>query len=169
VLPGLARVAVLFDPAIPSHEPGRQAVEQAGPTLGLQIQPVAAAAAADYEAGFAAMSAARAQAVLVLSTPLFIAGAKPLADLALMHRLPSLYGPRIHVEAGGFMSYSPDRVDLWRRGAGYVDRVLKGARPGDLAVQQPTKFDLSVNLKTARTLGIAIPQSFLTRVDEVFD
>jgi len=169
VLPDLSHVAVLFDPATPSHAPGLQAAQLVGPVLGLHIQPAAAPTAADFEGAFSAMSKERAQAVLVLSTPLFIAGAKPLAELGLRHRLPSLYGPKQHVEAGGLMSYSPDRADLWRRGAGYVDQVLKGAKPADLAVQQPTKFELSVNLRTAKAIGITIPQSFLARADEVIE
>jgi putative ABC transport system substrate-binding protein len=168
-VPDLSRVAVLYDPATPSHVPGLKAVEAAGPSLGLQIQPVAAPTAADYEGAFSAMRGAGAQAVLVLSTPLFITGARPLAELGLRHNLPSLYGPKNHVEAGGLMSYSPDRADLWRRGAGYVDKVLKGAKPADLAVQQPTKFELVVNLKTAKAIGITIPQSFLARADEIIE
>jgi putative ABC transport system substrate-binding protein len=107
--------------------------------------------------------------VLVLSTPLYIAGAKPLADLALRHKLPSLFGPNHHVLAGGLMSYSPDRADLYRRGAIFVDRILKGAKPADLPVQQPTKFDLSINLKTAKAIGVRIPEAFLLRADKVIE
>jgi putative tryptophan/tyrosine transport system substrate-binding protein len=118
--PSLRRVAVLMDPATPSHIPGLNAVEAAGSGLGLQIQPVTARAASDYDAAFTAMARDRADGVLVLSTPLFIASAKRLAELALMHKLPSLFGPKHHVEAGGLMSYSPDRKDLWRRGAIYL-------------------------------------------------
>ena len=87
----------------------------------------------------------------------------------MKHKLPSLYGPKHHVEAGGLMSYSPNRADLWRRGAIYVDQILKGARPADLPVQQPTKFELVVNLKTAEALGLTIPESFLLRADEVIE
>ena len=168
-LPGLSRVAVIFDPATPSHTPGLKAVETAGPSLGLRVQPVPARSAAEYEGAFAAIVRERAEAVLVLLTPLFVAGTKPLAELALRHRLPSLYGLRHHVEAGGLMSYSADRADLWRRGAIFVDKILKGARPAELAVQQPTKFELVINLRTAKTLGIAIPPSLLARADEVIE
>ena len=167
--PSLVRVAVLFDPATPSHGPGLRAVEAAGPALGMQIQPVAARSATEYDAAFATMLRDRADAVLVLSTPLFIAGAKPLAELALTHKLPSLFGPRHHVEAGGLMSYSPDRNDLWRRAAIYVDKVLKGASPADLPVQQPTKFELVINLKTAKVIGLALPPAFILRADEVIE
>jgi putative ABC transport system substrate-binding protein len=168
-IPDLSRVAVLYEPATPSHGPGLEAAKEAGPTLGLHIQAVAAPSAAEYESAFSTMSKERAQAVLVLSTPLFIAGAKPLAELGLKHKLASLYGPKQHVVAGGLMSYSPDRADLWRRGAGYVDKVLKGAKPAELAVQQPTKYELAINLKTAKTLGIEVPPTLLARADEVIE
>jgi putative ABC transport system substrate-binding protein len=169
VLPTLSRVAVLYEPATPSHGPGLEAVKEAGPILGLSIQPVAAASAADFDTSFATISKERAQAVLVLSTPLFIAGAKPLAELGLKYKVASLYGPKQHVLAGGLMSYSPDRADLWRRGAGYVDKILKGVKPADLAVQQPVKYELTINLKTANALGIDLPPTLLARADEVIE
>jgi len=168
-VPGLSRVAVIWDPATPSHGPGLKAVEVAGPSLGLRIQSVAVRNATEYESAFSAMVRGRADGVLVLSTPIFIAGAKRLAELALTHKLPSMFGPRHHVEAGGLMSYSPDRADLYRRGAIYVDKILKGAKPADLPVQQPTKFELTVNLKTAKALGLKIAQSVLLRVDRVIE
>jgi ABC-type uncharacterized transport system substrate-binding protein len=166
-VPDLSRMAVIFDPATPSHGPGLKAVEAAGPSLGLRIQSLPVRSATEYDGAFSAMVRERADAVLVLSTPLFIAGAKRLAELALTHKLPSLFGPKHHVEAGGLMSYSPDRADLYRRGAIYVDKILKGAKPADLPVEQPTKFELVVNLKTARAIGLTIPQSFLLRADQV--
>jgi putative ABC transport system substrate-binding protein len=168
-IPGLSRVAIVWDPATPSHGPGLKAIEIAGPSLGLRIQSVAVRSATEYESAFSAMVRERANGVLVLSTPLFIAGAKRLAELALMHKLPSLFGPRHHVESGGLMSYSPDREDLWRRGAIYVDKILKGAKPADLPVQQPTKFELVINVKTAKALGIKIPQSVLMRADRMIE
>jgi putative ABC transport system substrate-binding protein len=166
-VPGLSRVAVVWDPATPSHGPGLKAVEVAGRSLGLRIQPVAVRSATEYESAFSAMVRERADGVLVLSTPLFIAGAKRLAELALTHKLPSLFGPKHHVVAGGLMSYSPDRADLWRRGAIFVDKILKGVKPADLPVEQPTKFDLVINLKTAKALGLTIAQSVLFRATEV--
>jgi putative ABC transport system substrate-binding protein len=166
-VPGLARVAVVWDPATPSHGPGLKAVEVAGPSLGLRIQSVAVRSATEYDSAFSAMVRERAGGVLILSTPLYIAGANRLAELALTHKLPSLFGPKHHVEAGGLMSYSPDRADLWRRGAIYVDKILKGAKPADLPVQQPTKFELVINLKTAKALGLTIPPSLLQRADQV--
>jgi putative ABC transport system substrate-binding protein len=168
-VPGLSRVAVIFDPATPSHGPGLKAVEAAGPMLGFGIQAVPVRTAAEYDGAFAAMVGERADGVLVLSTPLYIAGAERLAELGIKHRLPTLFGPKHHVQAGGLMSYSPDRADLWRRGAIFVDKILKGARPADLPVQQPTKFELAINLKTARAIGVTIPPSFILRADEVIE
>ena len=168
-IPGLRRLAVIWDPATPSHRPGLRAVEESGRVLGLQVQALAVRSATEYEATFAAMVQERAGAVLVLSTPLFMGGARRLAELALTHRLPTMFGPREHVEAGGLLSYSPDRADLYRRAASYVDRILKGANPADLPVQQAEKFELVINLKTAKALGLTIPPSLLGRADQVIE
>jgi ABC-type uncharacterized transport system substrate-binding protein len=167
--PGLARIAVIFDPATPSHGSVLKGVEAAGPLLGLQVQPVAVRSATEFESAFLAIVQGHADAVLVLTTPMFVAGAQPLAELALRHKLLSVFTPRENVEAGGLMSYSPNRADYYRRGAIYVDQILKGANPADLPVQQPTRFQLVLNLKTAKALGLTIPESFLSRVDEVIE
>jgi len=135
--------------------------------VALRLIKEAVRTAMEFDGAFSAIRRERAGGVLVLSTPLFIAGAKRLAELALTHKLPSLFGPKHHVEAGGLMSYSPDRADLYRRGAIYVDKILKGAKPADLPVQQPTKFELVINLKTAKALGLTIPPSLLQRADQV--
>jgi putative ABC transport system substrate-binding protein len=166
-IPGLTRVAVIWDPATPSHRPALKAVEDMGRALGLRIQPVAVRSATEFDSAFSAIIQERAGAVLILSTPLFMGGAKRLAELALSHKLPTMFGPREHVEAGGLLSYSPDRADLYRRAAIYVDKILKGANPADLPVQQATKFELVINLKTAKALGLTIPPSLLARADEV--
>ena len=168
-VPGLSRVAVIFDPATPSHGPGLKAVEVAGQALGLRMQSAPTRSATEYESAFSSIVRERAGAVVILSTPLFIAGAKPLAELAMAHKLPSLFGARAHAEAGGLLSFGPDRADLWRRAAIYVDNILMGAKPADLPVQQPTKFELVINLKTAKALGLTIPQSVLLRADEVIE
>lgn len=167
IIPGLTRVAIIWDPATPSHLPGLKAIETVGPTLDLRLQTVAVRSATEFDSAFSAIARERAGAVLVLSTPLFMGGAKRLAELALTHKLPSMFGPREHVEAGGLLSYGPDRADLFRRAAAYVDKILKGAEPANLPVQQATKFELVINLKTAQTLGLAIPQAVLLRADEV--
>jgi putative tryptophan/tyrosine transport system substrate-binding protein len=162
-----SRVAVMWDPATPSHGPGLKAIESAAPPLGLQVQSVPVRSPAEYEAAFAAMVRERADGVLVLSTPMFIADAPQLAELALAHKLPSLFGPKNHVAAGGLMSYSPDRRELFRRGAVFVDKILRGAPPGTMPVEQPTKFELVINLRTAKSLGIVISPAMLARADEV--
>ena len=166
-VPDLARVAVIWDPSTPSHRPGLKAVQDTGQKLGMRIQPVAVRSAAEYERAFSSIVQERANGVLVLSTPLFMGGAKELADLALTHKLPTMFGPREHVEAGGLLSYSPDRADLYNRAATYVDKILKGASPSELPVQQATKFELVVNLRTAKALALTIPQTVLLRADQV--
>ena len=168
-VPGLTRVAVIWDPATPSHRPGLKAVEDMGRALGLRVQGFPVRGAADFDNAFSAIVQERAGAVLVLSTPLFMGGAKRLAELALTHKLPTMFGPREHVEAGGLLSYSPDRADLYRRAAAYVDKILKGANPADLPVQQATKFELVINRKTAKALGLTIPPSMLARADQIIE
>lgn len=158
-----------MNPATPSHGPGLKAVEVTARALGLQLQTLAVRSATEYAGAFSAMVREHAGGVLVLSTPLFIAGAKPLADLALKHKLPTSFGPREHAEAGGLLSFGPDRADLFRRAATYVDRILKGARPADLPVEQPTKFDLVINVKTAKALGLTVPRAVLVRADRVIE
>jgi putative ABC transport system substrate-binding protein len=168
-IPGLTRVAVIWDPATPSHRPALKAVEDTGRAMGLRLQPLAVRSATEFDSAFSAIVQEHAGALLVLSTPLFMGGAKRLAELALTHKLPTMFGPREHVEAGGLLSYSPDRADLYRRAAAYVDKILKGASPAELPVQQATKFELVINLKTAKALGLTIPQSLLLRADQVIE
>jgi len=166
-VPRLSRVAVLWNPATPSHGPGLHAVEEIGRGLGVRVDAVAVHSEAELDSAFAAISRDHAGGVLVLSTPMFIAAAKPLAELALKHRLPTMFGPRAHAEAGGLLSYGPDRAALFGRAATYVDAILKGAKPADLPVQQPLNFEFVINLKTAKALGLTIPRSVLERADFV--
>ena len=166
-VPGLSRVAIVWDPATPSHRPALDAVETRGRALGLQVQTLAVRGATEFDGAFATIVRERARGVLVLSTPLFIGEARRLAELAMNHKLPTMLGPREHVEAGGLLSYGPDRADLYRRAAIYVDKILKGANPAELPVQQATRFELVINLKTAKSLRLTIPQSLLRRADEV--
>jgi putative ABC transport system substrate-binding protein len=168
-VPVAKRIAVLWNPDTPSHTLSLKAVEEAGRTLPVQVQAVGVRTAAELEGAFTTMARARAQAVHVLGAALFLAERQRVAELAIKHRLPTMSNLRDAADAGGLMSYSPNWDDLSRRGAIYVDKILKGARPADLPVEQATKFELVINLKTARALGLTIPQSLLLRADQVID
>src|SRR3954464_15464077 len=152
-VPGLGRIAVIFAPATPSHGPVLKGVEAAGPLLAMILQPVAVRSATEFESAFLAIVQGRADAVLVLTTPLFVAGAQPLAEVALTHKLPSVFTPRENVDAGDLISYSPNRADYYRRGAIYVDQILKGANPADLPVQQQTRSSSSSISRPPRRSG----------------
>jgi putative tryptophan/tyrosine transport system substrate-binding protein len=169
IVPGLSRVAVIWDPATPSHRPALNAVEAMGGALGLRLQVLAVPSVMEFDSAFSAMVQERAEGVVVLSTPLFMGAAPRLAELAIKHQLPTMFGPREHVEAGGLMSYSPDRADLYRRAAIYVDKILRGANPADLPVQRSTNFEFVINLKTAKALGIDVPPTLLARTTEVIE
>ena len=166
-VPVAQRIAVLWNPDTPSHTPALKAMEEAGRTLRVQLQAVGARSAAELESAFAAMARARAQAVLVLGAAIFLAERQRVAELAIKHRLPTISDLKEVVEAGGLMSYGADFSDLYRRGAIYVDKILRGAKPADLPVEQATKFELVINLKTAKALGLTIPPSLLQRADEI--
>ena len=163
------RIAVLWNPDTPSHTPALKALEDAGRTLRVQLQAVGARTAGELEGAFAAMARARPQAVLVPGAAIFLAERQRVAELAITHRLPTMSNLKDLVEAGGLMSYGPNWDDLYRRGAIYVDKILKGAKPADLPVEQATKFDLVINLKTAKALGLTIPPSLLARADQVIE
>jgi len=166
-VPLAKRIAVLWNPDTPSHTLALKAVQEAGRTLGAQLQTVGARTAAELEGAFKTMARARAQAVLVLGSPLFFTERQHVAKLAMAHRLPATADAREYAEAGALMSYGANYEDLYRRGAIHVDKILKGAKPADLPVEQPTKFELVINLKTAKALGLTIPQSILVRADEI--
>jgi putative ABC transport system substrate-binding protein len=164
--PGAASVAVLWDPR--SGPPlSWRAAESAARERGWKLLSLEIKDPGEIEGAFKAAAAARAGAVLVLPSAVLDKQAHRIAELATKNRLPAVYGLRWYVEAGGLMSYSPDLIDLFRRAAVVVDKILKGARPGDLPFEQPTKFELVINLKAARSIGLAIPQSILARADEV--
>jgi len=166
-VPVAKRIAVLWSPDQPSHTPGLKALEEAGRTLRVELQAVGARIAAELAGAFSAMARARAQAVLVLGGAVFTAERLRIAELAITHRLPTMAQARDYVEAGGLRSYAPNQDDLYRRGAIYLDKILRGAKPADLPVEQASKFELVINLKTAKALGLTIPQSLLQRADEV--
>jgi putative ABC transport system substrate-binding protein len=122
-----------------------------------------------FDSAFAAMTRERTGGLFVPADPVFLLNRTRLAELAARHRLPAIYGLREHVEAGGLMAYAPSLADLFRRAATYVAKILKGAKPADLPVEQPTRFELVINLKTAKALGLTIPQSVLFRADQVIE
>ena len=168
-VPVAQRIAVLWNPDTPSHTPALKALEEAGRMLRVQLQAVGARSAAELESAFAAMARARAQAVLVLGAAIFLAERQRVAELAIKHRLLTMSMLKDVVDAGGLMSYSPNYDDLYRRGAIYVDKILKGAKPAALPVEQATKFELVINLKTAKAIGLTIPQSVLARADQIIE
>jgi putative ABC transport system substrate-binding protein len=170
VVPEVTRVAVLWQPgAIPerTEKDYLKEAEVAARALGVRLQFVEARGPADFGRAFSDMTRARAGALTVWGNQLFFTERSRLADLAAKHRLPAVYAIKEAVHAGGLMSYGPDVADMFRRIATYVDKILKGAKPGDLPVEQPTKFELVVNLKTAKTIGLTVPPSLLGRADEV--
>jgi putative ABC transport system substrate-binding protein len=166
-VPKLTRVAVLYDPTGPGVPEVKEVLPVAARALGLTIQPWEVRGTDGFERVFAALGKERPDGLYVTSDPLMFANGKRIANFALKSRLPSVYGNREAVEAGGLMSYGADLVDSYRRVAVYVDKILKGAKPADLPVEQPTKFELVINLKTAKQIGLTIPQKVLARADKV--
>jgi putative ABC transport system substrate-binding protein len=169
-VPGVSRVAVLWQPGAAgerTEEDLLKEAEVAARALGVRLQFVEARGPADFDRAFSDMTRARARALTVLPSPMFTSGRRRLVDLAAKNRLPAVYPWREFIDAGGLMVYGPNPADLQRRAATYVDKILKGAKPGDLPVEQPTKFELVINLKTAKALGLTIPQSLLGRADEI--
>jgi len=168
-VPKVSRVAVLWNPANPGTALFLREAEIASRALGVQPQRLEARSLNDFDSAFAAMTSKRVGALLVLGDVMFLTHRIRLADLAAKSRLPAMYSVREFVEAGGLMSYGQALSDLFRRAATYVDKILKGAKPLDLPIERPTRFELVINLKTARALGLTIPQSLLLRADQVVD
>ncbi len=166
-IPRVARVAVLWDPDTPFHPKAAEDLKAAAPAMAIELSFVSAQTPEKFSPAFSAVSRAHAQALYVLDTPLFFAHRTTLLKLALKARLPAIYSYTKWADEGGLMSYGANSGDLFRRSAGYVDKILKGAKPSDLPIEQPTKFELVVNLKTARAINITIPESVLARADEV--
>ncbi len=171
-VPGVGQVAVLWLPGALGERTDKEmltGLEVAARGLGVRLQFVEARGPADFDRAFSAMTKARAGALSVLPSNVFIREHRRLVDLAAKNRLPAVYSAREYVDAGGLMSYGANPTDSSRRAATYVDKILKGAKPGDLPVEQPTKFELVINLKTAKALGLTIPQSLLQRADQVIE
>ena len=171
-VPGVSRVAVLWQPGAMGERTAKdmlKSADVAARALGVRLQFVEARVPADFDRVLSDMTRARADALTVLPSAMFINERRSLVDLAAKNRLPAVYSVREYVDAGGLMSYGSNLADVFRLAATYVDKILKGAKPADLPVEQPTKFELVINAKTAKALGITIPQTVLLRADEVIE
>ena len=169
LLPRLARVAVLWDAANPYPAIVFKETQAAAQALAIDVQSLEVRAADDFDGVFEVARKQRPDALITVEDPLTFNYQKRIADFALVNQLPSLHGVREFVVAGGLLSYRANVADLYRRAASYVDKILKGAKPADLPVQQPTKFELVINLQTAKTLGLTVPPMLLARADEVIE
>jgi putative ABC transport system substrate-binding protein len=169
-VPGIGRIAVLWQPGGSGERTEKDMLKEAevaARALGVRLQVVEARGPADLDRAFSDMTRARAGALTVVGSPLFVNERRRLADLAARNRLPAVYPGRLYVDAGGLMSYGTNLADLLRRAATYVDKILKGAKPADLPVEQPTKFELVINLKAAKAIGLTIPPAVLAQADAV--
>jgi putative ABC transport system substrate-binding protein len=166
-LPSVSRVAVLFNPTDPARGLDWQALQGAAQAFGRQLHPVEVRSPDAFDSAFAAMARAGAEALIVLGDTLTVSYRLQIVDLAAKHQLPAMYSGREFVDAGGLMAYGPSLPDAFRRAAAYVDKILKGAKPADLPVEQPTTFELVINLKTARALGLTLAPALLFQADEV--
>ena len=169
VVPGLARLAVLWNSDNPVSKPELNEAEVAARSGGLQIQSISVAKSNDLARAFQSMKEGRAQALIVLSDAMLFGNRKQIADLAAANQLPTISYTGEFAKSGTLMGYGPDLHALASRSAIYVDKILKGAKPGDLPIEQPTKFELAINLKTAKALGLTVPPALLSRADEVIE
>ena len=167
LIPRVSSVTILWNPTNPGHSRALEEARIAARSLGIKLQISGARGPDEFEGAFAAMTRERVGAVLVLLDGMFLLHQSRIIDLAAKSRLPAMYSRRSDVTGGGLMAYAPSLPDIFRRAATYVDKILKGAKPDDLPIEQPTKFEFVINLKTAKALGLAIPQSVLLRADEV--
>jgi putative ABC transport system substrate-binding protein len=167
LVPRVTRVAVLWNAANPALVGMLQETERAAQALGWQTQRLDIRAPREFDRAFAAMASERAEALIVLNEQLFLTHRTPLAELAFAHRLPTMFDRREYVDVGGLMCYGMNFRENFRRAAVYVDKILRGAKPADLPVEQPTKFELVINLKTAQALGLTLPPTLFFQADEV--
>ncbi|HEX4238549.1 MAG TPA: ABC transporter substrate-binding protein [Xanthobacteraceae bacterium] len=169
IIPRLVRAAVLRDPTIPQGIGQFSAIQAVAPSLGVELRPIDVHDAREIERAVAAFARSANGGLIVTGSSLTAVHRDLIIMLAAQHKLPAIYWERFFVIAGGLISYGPDSIDPHRRAASYVDRILKGEKPADLPVQAPTKYELVINLKTAKALGLGVPQSLLTRADEVIE
>jgi putative ABC transport system substrate-binding protein len=169
LVPKTSRVAVLHNPANPGNAPQVRHAQDAARALGVRLQILGARGPGEIDSAFAAMTNEQAGAVIVLVDAMLQNNRTRITELAARLHMPAVYGLHEYAEVGGLLAYGPNRLDMFQRAATYVDRILKGAKPGDLPVEQPNKFALVINLKTAKVLGLAIPPSLLLRADQVIE
>ncbi len=169
LIPGLSRVGVLYNKSNPGSKPQLDAVEGVSQSLGLKLSQFGVTDAKELENAIAGVRSSRAEALLPLSDAMFAGEVDRIVGLASKHRLPAIYWRHEFAQGGGLLSYGPSFPDLYKSAAAYVDKILKGAKPGDLPMEQPTRFELVVNLKSAKSLGIMVPRSLLLRSDRVIE
>jgi putative tryptophan/tyrosine transport system substrate-binding protein len=169
VVPNLSRIGLLGNPNSPTYSSVLKNAQDAAQKAGLSVLPIKARNPQETEDAFAALGKEHMEAIMVASDAVFFGQRQRLAELALRNRMPTMFSLREYAEAGGLMSYGENLADFFRRAASYVDKILRGAKPADIPIEQPTKFDLVINLTTAKALGLTIPESFLLRADEVID
>jgi len=167
LIPSLARAAVLLNTTSAAHQVAFKEMLAAGAALGVAVQPIEVRSAVELDAAFATMAKGRAEALIVLEDAMFVTERARLAGLAARARLPAVYGQRNSVDVGGLMSYGPNILDVYRNAGAFVERILKGAMPADIPVEQPTKFELVINLRTAKALALPVSPALLLRADEV--
>ena len=167
IVPNLSSVAVLWNPGNRASTVSWQELQRPARSLGLQLYSLETRDPSDFDRAFTDASRAHVGALAIMPDPHFVGNLRRIADLAIKSRLPAIYNLREFADSGGLVAYGPDRADQFRRAAGYVDKILKGAKPADLPIEQPTKFELVINLKPAKALGLTIPQSLLLRADEM--
>ncbi len=169
IAPGVTRAAVLRDPSIPAGIGQFTSIQSVAPSFGIELSPVDVRDASEIERAVTAFARGSNSGLIVTSSGSAAVHRELIIALAARYRLPAVYNYRYFATSGGLISYGPDPIDQYRRAAGYVDRILKGEKPGDLPVQAPTKYELAINLKTAMALGLAVPPTLLARADEVIE
>jgi putative ABC transport system substrate-binding protein len=168
-VPGATRIGVLWNPANPNHGPSLQYIEAAARTLAVELQLIGVQKPEEIENAFSTLGRKRAQALIVFQDGMFLARGSQIIALAARSRLPTIYATTALVRGGGLMGYGVNLIEMYRRGVSFVDKILKGAKPGDLPIEQPTQFELVINLKTAKALGLTIPPAVLARADQVIE
>jgi putative ABC transport system substrate-binding protein len=168
-VPGATRIGVLWNPGNPIHGPSLKSIEATAQALAVELHPVAVARPEEIEDSFSALARRRVEALIVFQDGMFLGRGPQIVALAARNRLPAMYGTTDLVRSGGLMGYGVNLTQMYRRGASFVDRILRCGRPADMPVEQPTTFELVVNLKAARVLGLTIPPSVLARADEVIE